>query len=98
MTTLEVAKRIALRVLGRAHPDTAGIEKSLRQSRAALRAREESVRLRDKAAAAQDKAAAAQAVVDALNAELEASRLENARAALRARETPPAGDTAEEGN
>ena len=69
-------------VFGGAHPDAVGIEWSLRLARAALRAREESVRLRDRAAAAQ-------AVLDALNAELEALRLENARAALSARETPP---------
>ena len=40
VTTLEDAKRIARRVLGSAHPTTAGIEKSLREARAALRARE----------------------------------------------------------
>ena len=40
VTTLEDTKRIALRVLGGAHPTTAGIEKSLREARAALRARE----------------------------------------------------------
>ena len=61
-----------------------------------LRAREESVRLREAASRLreeavlhEDRAAAAQAASDAPNAELEASRLENARAALRARETPP---------
>ena len=40
VTTLEDAKQIARRVLGSAHPTTAGIEKSLREARAALRARE----------------------------------------------------------
>ena len=83
--------RTARRVLGGAHPETAAFEKSLQNVRAALRAREESVRLRDELAAAQDKAAAARAASHAINAELEALRLENARAraALRARETPP---------
>ena len=38
--TLEDAERIARRVLGRAHPTTAGIERSLRNARAVLRARE----------------------------------------------------------
>ena len=38
--TLEDAARIARRVLGSAHPDTAEIEASLRAARAALRARE----------------------------------------------------------
>ena len=40
VTTLEDAKQIARRVLGSAHPTTAGIEKSLREARAALCARE----------------------------------------------------------
>ena len=40
VTTLEDAKRIARRVLGGAHPDTAGIEAALRSARAALRALE----------------------------------------------------------
>ena len=40
VTTLEDAERIARRVLGRAHPTTAGIELSLRNARAKLRARE----------------------------------------------------------
>ena len=39
-TTLEEAERTARRVLGGAHPVTTGIEKSLRESRAALAARE----------------------------------------------------------
>ena len=39
-TTLEDTARIARRVLGGAHPTTVGIEKSLREARAALRARE----------------------------------------------------------
>ena len=39
-TTLEDAERIARRVLGRAHPTTAGIEDHLRYARAALSARE----------------------------------------------------------
>jgi len=67
-------------------------------ARAALRAREESVplreaaiRLREEAVLHEDRAAAARAASDAINAELEALRLENARAraALHARETPP---------
>jgi hypothetical protein len=138
VTTLEETSRIARRVLGGSHPNTAGIEEALRHARAALRAREESfrrnelaaaraasdalnaelealieasrlenaraalrareesvrlreaaIRLREEAVLHEDRAAAAQAVFDALNAEIEASRLENARAALRARETPP---------
>ena len=40
MTTLEDTERIARRVLGGAHPTTTGIERDLRKSRAALRARE----------------------------------------------------------
>ena len=44
MTTLEDAERIARRVLGGAHPVTMGIEVSLRNARAALRARETSPR------------------------------------------------------
>jgi hypothetical protein len=40
VTTLEDAGRIALRVLGGAHPTTAGIERALRNARAALRTRE----------------------------------------------------------
>ena len=40
VTTLEDAGRIAKRVLGGAHPLTTGIEKDLRDARAALRARE----------------------------------------------------------
>ena len=41
VTMLEEMTRTARRVLGSAHPTAAGIEKSLRESRAALRAREE---------------------------------------------------------
>ena len=41
VATLEDAERIARRVLGRAHPTTAGIERSLRNARAVLRARED---------------------------------------------------------
>ena len=40
VSTLVDAERIARRVLGGAHPVTAGIEDDLRDSRAALRARE----------------------------------------------------------
>ena len=40
VSTLEDAERIARRVFGRAHPDTAAIEASLQKARAALRARE----------------------------------------------------------
>ena len=40
VTTLEVAERIARRVLGGAHPSTMGIGAALREARAALRARE----------------------------------------------------------
>ena len=40
VTTLEEIERIARRVLGGAHPLTMQVEKSLRISRAALRARE----------------------------------------------------------
>ncbi len=40
VATLEDTERIARRVLGGAHPNTAGIEVTLRQSRAAFRARE----------------------------------------------------------
>ena len=40
VTTLEDTERTARRVLGGAHPTTAGIEKSLRNSRKVLRARE----------------------------------------------------------
>jgi len=40
VTTLEDVARIARRVLGSAHPNTAGIEIALRDARAALRARE----------------------------------------------------------
>ena len=40
VTTLEDIERTARRVLGGAHPITAGIEVSLRKARAALRARE----------------------------------------------------------
>ena len=39
VTTLEVAARIARRVLGGAHPLTVEFEESLRKERAALRAR-----------------------------------------------------------
>ena len=42
VTTLEDTARIARRVLGDAHPLTEGIEDELRESRAALRARETS--------------------------------------------------------
>ena len=41
VTTLEDAERIGRRVLGGANPITTGIEKTLRNARAALRAREE---------------------------------------------------------
>ena len=48
----EELERTARRVLGGAHPDAVGIEKSLRDARAALRAREaETVRVADRAAA-----------------------------------------------
>ena len=40
VTTLEDSGRIARRVLGDVHPDTAGIERCLRDARAALRARD----------------------------------------------------------
>ena len=40
VTSLEETERIARRVLGGAHPDTVDHEKSLRDARAALRARE----------------------------------------------------------
>ena len=40
VTTLEDAERTARRVLGGAHPSTMGIEENLRESRAALGARE----------------------------------------------------------
>ena len=40
VTTVEDAARTARRVLGGSHPLTAGIETSLREARAALRARE----------------------------------------------------------
>ena len=40
VTTLEETERTARRVLGGAHPHTAGMEQSLREARAALRARE----------------------------------------------------------
>ena len=40
VTTLEDAARISRRVLGGAHPDAVGIEESLQDARAALRARE----------------------------------------------------------
>jgi hypothetical protein len=40
VTTLEDAERIARRVLGGAHPTAKGIERRLRNARAALRARE----------------------------------------------------------
>ena len=40
VTTLEDTERIARRVLGGAHPTTAGIEDELRDARADLRARE----------------------------------------------------------
>jgi len=42
IATLKDAERIARRVLGGAHPTTTGIEESLRNARAALRARETS--------------------------------------------------------
>ena len=41
VTTLEDTARIARRVLGGTHPSTAGIERELRDARAALRARTE---------------------------------------------------------
>ena len=40
VTTIEENSRIARRVLGGAHPATAGIERDLQKARAALRARE----------------------------------------------------------
>ena len=40
MATLEETERTARRVLGSAHPDALGIESSLRDARANLRARE----------------------------------------------------------
>ena len=40
VTTLEEIERIARRVLGGAHPTTAGIEDTLRDAQAVLRARE----------------------------------------------------------
>ena len=40
VATLEDTERIARRVMGGAHPITAGIEGTLREARAALRARE----------------------------------------------------------
>ena len=40
MTTLEETERIARRVLGGAHPDTAAIEGNLRNARTMLRRRE----------------------------------------------------------
>ena len=40
VTTLEEIEPIARRVLGGAHPLTAGIERALQEARAALRARE----------------------------------------------------------
>ena len=40
VTTLEETERTARRVLGRSHPSTAGVERALREARAALRARE----------------------------------------------------------
>ena len=40
VTTLEESKRTARRVLGSAHPTVSWIERSLREARAALRARE----------------------------------------------------------
>ena len=40
VTTLEDVARIARRTFGGAHPDVAGIEQSLQDTRAALRARE----------------------------------------------------------
>jgi len=40
VTTLEDADRIGRRVLGGEHPTTTGIERELRDARAALRARE----------------------------------------------------------
>ena len=43
VTTLEEIEPIARRVLGGAHPTTVGIERRLREARAALRAREASV-------------------------------------------------------
>ena len=41
VTTLEDGERIARRVLGGAHPVVSNMETSLREARAALRAREE---------------------------------------------------------
>ena len=43
VTTLEETERTARRVLGGAHPLTTAMEDSLRQARAALRAREEAL-------------------------------------------------------
>ena len=43
VTALEETERVAKRVLGSAHPDTTGIEASLRKAQAVLRAREGAV-------------------------------------------------------
>ena len=40
VTTLEELERMARRVLGGAHPDVVGIERTLRDAQATLRARE----------------------------------------------------------
>jgi hypothetical protein len=42
VTTLEETERTARRLLGSAHPDAVGIERSMQNARAALRARETS--------------------------------------------------------
>ena len=54
VTTLEDIERIARRVLGGAHPFTSAIEVSLRQSRAALAARETELAAHEMELAAQD--------------------------------------------
>ena len=73
VTTLEDTERTARRVMGGAHPTTAGIEKSLRLARAALHARRPVLKIR-------------------LGGRRR-RRFVKARA-----ETPPAGDTTENGN
>ena len=99
VTTLEDVERIARRVLGGQHPFTRSSEKSVRVSRAKLRAREDaeavdvSAQERDaaEAAAVSNRGDQAGAAADP-NAELKAeiAALEAQRAALRARETPQA--------
>ena len=70
MTTLEDAERIARRVLGGAHPVTVGIEGTLREARAANRARDTQDLAQDafrtaRAALAQERAELAQTLADA---------------------------------